>query len=166
MQWLPKLCYSWETRIRISNRNTDICMGNFLPYARSFMFMKTEGKLTLKLICLLSIKVLPSLQSLKQGPSALSAADQLTNIHCIYSTTFYFKDMGQKVRRRFTLAGQCWTWDEMLGTVGFSMPTACDRGACISLHKCERQKNIKDLCKMWGFGWEPFCLRSTTVASH
>jgi len=53
-------------------------MGNFLHYARSFTFMKTEGKRTLKLTCLLSIKVLPLLQSLKQGPSVLSAADQLT----------------------------------------------------------------------------------------
>lgn len=87
-------------------------MGKLLHYARSFMFMKKEEKMTLKLICLLSIKVLPMLQSLKQGPSALSAADQLTNIHCIYSTTFYFKDIVQKIWRRFTLAGQdfCKMW--------------------------------------------------------
>lgn len=57
-------------------------MGKLLHYARSLMFMKTGEKLTLKLICLLSIKVLPLLQSLKQGPSALSAADQLK--HSLY----------------------------------------------------------------------------------
>lgn len=92
--------------LELRNQNTDTYMGKLLHYARFFMFMKKEEKMTRKLICLLPIKVLPMLQSLKQAPSALSAADQLTNIHCIYSTTFYFKDIVQKIWRRFTLAGQ------------------------------------------------------------
>ena len=63
------------------------------------MFMLTED-LTLKLICLLSIKVPPcsnSSHSVKQHPTVPSAAAQATNIHYIYTQSpFISKTQGER----------------------------------------------------------------------
>lgn len=138
---VAKTVNSWETRIRVRNQNTDIKWESYFIMQDLSCSWKQRKSWHLNWFAFYLFKC-SHCSSLWSKVHLHCRQQTNSNIHCIYSTTFYFKDLGQKIRRWFTLAGQCWTWDETLGTVGFSMLTACDRVACISLHKfvCERDR--------------------------